>query len=339
MMSRMQFSPAILWNHTVNNRVICNACSHRCNIPEGKYGICGTRKNINGQLFTNVYEFPIALNIDPIEKKPLFHFIPGSKSFSMGTAGCNFKCLNCQNDDISQMRGDTITGSRRSVKEIITLAKEYNCKSIAYTYNEPVVFLEYVLDCAKEAHKNDLKNVYISNGFETPETIELLQGKIDAMNIDLKSFRNSFYKSICGGKLEPVLKTIRDVYKKGFWLEITTLIIPGYNDTEEELKDIAKFIAGIDKEIPWHISRFFPAYKMLNVPHTPIKTIEKAKEIGLSEGLKYIYPGNIHGEETNTYCPQCEKSLIKRKNYQIVYNKISDGECPFCGYTINGVFK
>ncbi len=337
-MSRLQFNKAILWDTLPENKVRCNACAHRCIIDERKYGICGTRKNIDGKLFTNVYEFPIAVHVDPIEKKPLFHFLPGSNAMSIGTAGCNFKCSFCQNYDISQMRGDDIYGQHLSIKELLDQAENFNCKSIAYTYNEPVVFLEYTLDVAKEAHKRGLKNVYISNGFETEETLQLLKGKIDAMNIDLKAFTETFYQKHCKGRLAPVLNTIRSVFETGIWIEVTTLVIPGENDSESELRQMAAFIASISKEIPWHLSRFFPYYQMTDKPPTPLPVLEKAHQIGKEEGLRYVYVGNVPQEKNTTFCPNCGKPLIVRNIYDLTQNHITNGKCPKCGQAVSGIF-
>ncbi len=337
-MNRIRFQKAILWKVLPESKVRCNACAHRCIINEGKYGICGTRKNIDGKLFTNVYEYPLAVNVDPIEKKPLFHFLPGSKALSIGTAGCNFKCSFCQNYDISQMRGDTISGKHVSIKELLDEAEANYCKSIAYTYNEPVVFLEYTLDTAMEAHKRGLKNVYISNGFETEETLQLLKGKIDAMNIDLKAFTETFYQKHCKGRLAPVLSTIRRAFEIGIWVEITSLLIPGENDSENEIRQMAKFIASVSKEIPWHLSRFFPTYRMTNKPATPLRKLETARKIGLAEGLHYVYVGNVPLERNTTFCPMCGKPLIVRNIYNLTKNSVKNGKCPYCGQAVSGVF-
>jgi pyruvate formate lyase activating enzyme len=337
-MSASNFHEAILWTALSGEKVQCNACAHRCIIAEGKYGLCGTRKNINGSLFTNVYEFPLAVHVDPIEKKPLFHFLPGSRSLSIGTAGCNFRCSFCQNYDISQMRGDQIFGRHTSIQSLLEQAEMSYCKSIAYTYNEPVVFLEFLLDLSVEAHKRGLKNVYISNGFETKETLKLLAGKIDAMNIDLKAFSEKFYQKQCKGKLAPVLDTIRRAAEMGIWLEITSLIIPGENDTDKEIRQMASFIASVSKKIPWHLSRFFPAFQMTDKPPTPLSRLEAARRIGKEEGLQNIYVGNVPHETNTTYCPHCGKALITRNIYTLTNNDLVDGHCPSCGASIAGIF-
>lgn len=270
--------------------VRCIACAHRCLISEGKTGICGVRKNINGKLYLLVYGKVVAMHIDPIEKKPLYHFLPGSYAFSIGTVGCNFRCDFCQNWDISQVR--EIVGKEITPKEIIDEALKTKCKSIAYTYNEPTIFIEFVKDCAVLSKKKGLKNVLVTNGYMTEECLDFIAPYVNAMNIDLKSFNDKYYSKYCGGKLQPVLDIIKKVYEKGIHLEITTLIIPGLNDSSLELEQIAKFIAEIDKNIPWHISRFFPMYKMKDKEITPIESLKKAEKIG-KKYLNYVYVGNI----------------------------------------------
>jgi len=332
------FHQAILWEPLPGMAVRCNACAHYCEIAEGKFGICGTRKNIGGQLFTNVYELPMAVHTDPVEKKPLFHFLPGSKALSIGTAGCNFHCSFCQNYDMSQLRGEDVYGRKVSSRQLVALAKEQGCKSMAYTYNEPVVFVEYVLDTAREAHNEGLKNVYISNGFETAGTFDLLSGNIDAMNIDLKAFTEKFYRKLCKGRLQPVLENIRRAFEMGIWVEVTTLLIPGENDSDAEIRDIAAFIASVSRDIPWHISRFFPTYKMTDKTPTSLAKIERAFEIGREEGLHYVYTGNVPFENNITFCPRCAKDLIVRHTYNLEKMQVKSGSCPYCGMHIAGVF-
>ncbi len=274
-------------------KVRCLACAHKCIIGNDKTGICGVRKNINGKLFLLVYGKVVSMNVDPIEKKPLYHFLPGSKSFSIGTVGCNFRCDWCQNFDISQAsKKGIITGKDISCEEIVEKALENNCKSISYTYNEPAIFIEFVKDVAKLAKKRGLKNILVTNGYLSKECFDYISDYIEAMNIDLKSFNNNFYKKYCGTTLKPVLETIKRAYGKGIHIEITTLIILGLNDSDKELEKIAKFIASLNNKIPWHISRFFPMYKMLDKKITPIETLEKAYKIG-KKYLKYIHMGNV----------------------------------------------
>lgn len=270
--------------------VRCFACAHRCLISEEKTGICGVRKNIKGKLYLLVYGKVVSAHIDPIEKKPLYHFLPGTYAYSIGTVGCNFKCGYCQNWNISQLK--EIIGGDITPEKIIEEAIRTKCKSVAYTYNEPTIFIEFVKDTAVLAHKKGLKNILVTNGYMTKECLNFIAPYTDAMNIDLKSFNEEFYSKVCKAKLKPVLETIKNAHKKGIHIEITTLVIPGENDSLKEFEQIAKFIAKIDKNIPWHISRFFPMYKMLDKESTPIETLKKAEEIG-KKYLNHVYLGNI----------------------------------------------
>ncbi len=323
---------ALLWKKE-GDKVRCLACSHKCLISEGKSGICRVRRNEEGKLVSLVYRLPVSLNVDPIEKKPLYHFFPGTKSLSFGTVGCNFKCKFCQNYEISQSR--TVFGYKVDPDEIVSMAIEEGCKSISYTYNEPVVFVEFARDVAKIAKKKGIKNVFVSNGFESEETIEFLSGYIDAVNIDLKAFSDKFYRNICGGKLDPVLKNIKRFYKLGVWLEISTLVIPGFNDNEDEIRKIAEFIASISKDIPWHVIRFFPMYLMQDVEPTPIETLLRAAEIGKEEGLRYVYLGNV-SSEMSVKCPNCDKVVVMREFLNKSKVLLKKGKCPFCRFTISG---
>ncbi len=280
--------------------VQCQTCHHHCRIAPFKRGICGVRENQKGKLYLLVYGRVIAENIDPIEKKPLYHFMPGTKSLSIATVGCNFRCLWCQNDDISQCpkemdRNATANkiGVEMEPSQIVADAQKNHCPSISYTYTEPTIFLEFALDTMKLARKAKLKNIWVSNGYMTRETLDLITPYLDAINIDLKGFSEANYLKYSGAKLQPVLDNIKAIYDKKIHLEVTTLLIPGVNDDEKQFKEIVKFLANISKEIPWHISRFFPAYKMLDTPITPMETLEKAEAIGKKAGLKYIHIGNI----------------------------------------------
>jgi pyruvate formate lyase activating enzyme len=281
--------------------VTCQTCSHQCRIAPFRRGICGVRENQKGKLYLLVYGRIIAENIDPIEKKPLYHFMPGTKTFSIATVGCNFRCLWCQNFDISQCTKDNfdrteITSQRgyeTEPEDIVTEAQKHHCPSISYTYTEPTIFLEFALDTMKLAKKAGLKNIWVSNGYMTKECLELISPYLDAINIDLKGFDEKNYLKYSGAKLQPVLENIRDIFGRKIHLEVTTLIIPGVNDDEKQLKAIAKFLAKISPEIPWHISRFFPTYKMTDVSPTPLETLDLAEKIGHAAGLKYIHKGNL----------------------------------------------
>lgn len=287
---------AILYQKLSKNRVKCLACSHYCMINDGKRGICGVRENIKGELYLLVYGLVAAIHLDPIEKKPLYHFLPKTNVLSFGTVGCNFACDFCQNWQISQVSKiphRDLFGVEYNPPQIVDFALSAGAPSIAYTYNEPGVFFEYAFDTMKLAKKSGIKNIYVSNGYISKEARKKLKGLLDAANIDLKSFNENFYKKICGAKLKAVLETIYDFYKMGVHLELTTLIIPGKNDSVEELSNIANFIAGIDRSIPWHISRFFPNFKMRDIKPTPLATLKKASKIGIGAGLKNVYIGNI----------------------------------------------
>lgn len=283
---------ALLYKKLGQGKVQCNACNHCCVITENKRGICRVRENQKGTLYSLVYGKIIAGHIDPIEKKPLYHFLPGTFSYSIATVGCNFKCLHCQNADISQ--SPDIVGENRTPEEIVDDAIKNNCPSISHTYTEPTIFVEFALDCMKLAHKNGLKNIWVSNGYMTKETLDLVGPYLDAINVDLKGFTEKFYQEICGARLQPVLDNLIEIKKRGIHLEITTLIIPGKNDSEKELEGIAEFIKKeLGADTPWHVSRFFPQYKMMDIPPTPVEKIHQAVSIGKKAGLQYVHAGNI----------------------------------------------
>lgn len=334
---------ALLYEKLKNKMVRCQACNHYCLISEGKRGFCGVRENQNGKLYSLVYGKIIACHIDPIEKKPLFHWLPGSYSLSIATVGCNFRCLHCQNYEISQMPRDhngEILGEEMLPEEIVDLAKKNNLPSISYTYTEPTVFVEFALETMKLAKKQGLKNNWVTNGYMSKETLELVGPYLDATNVDLKFFRDDLYQKICGGKLQPVLDSLKWLKKNKIWVEITTLVIPGYTDQDNQFKEIAKFIKNeLGSETPWHISRFYPAYQMRDISPTPKETILKAVEIGKKIGLKYVYAGNLFGNEyENTYCPKCGKLNIKRVGYEIErFDK--NGKCRKCHESLNLILE
>ncbi len=320
-------------------KVSCFLCSHRCLISEGKFGTCGVRENRKGVLYTHAYGKLIARNIDPIEKKPLYHFLPGSRSFSVAAIGCNFQCGFCQNWQISQVKEAKALGlASEEVKaeEVIRQAKESGTESISYTYTEPTIFFEYAYEISQLAKKNGLFNIFVTNGYMTEEMIQTIHPYLDAANIDLKSFREDYYRKVCKGKLAPVLKSIELMKRLNIWVEVTTLVVPGQNDSEEELKKIAVFLAGLDTSIPWHISRFYPQYKMEDRESTPMEIMNKAYDIGKNAGLRYVYLGNV-GKGNNTYCYQCHGLLIERYGFSIGAYRIREGRCPQCQSAIDGV--
>ncbi|MHC1611222.1 MAG: AmmeMemoRadiSam system radical SAM enzyme [Candidatus Methanospirareceae archaeon] len=332
---------AILYEKLEENGVRCHLCPHHCRINESRRGICGVRENRGGLLYSLVYGKVVARGIDPIEKKPFFHFHPGSKAYSIATVGCNFRCKNCQNYHISQMPegGEReIAGEDASPEEIVAAAMQYGCRTIAYTYTEPTIFFEFAYETARLARKEGIYNVFVSNGYITEEAIRTLAPYLDAVNVDLKGLSEDLYRRNCGGHLKPVMDAIKLYKSLGVWVEVTTLVIPTLNDSEEEFRGIAEFIKSVGVEIPWHISQFYPAYKLLDLPPTPVTTLRKAREIGLEVGLRYVYEGNVPGEGgENTYCYRCGELLIRRYGFQILGNKIRDSRCPSCGAKIDGV--
>ncbi len=333
---------AKLYRKLEKHKVQCLTCAHSCSIGPGKRGICRVMENQEGILYSLVYGKAIALHVDPIEKKPLFHFLPGSFSFSMATAGCNMHCLNCQNADISQLSaGDSrIEGRPALPEELVKAASINKCGSISYTYTEPAVFLDYALDTAEIARERGLKNVFVTNGYFSEEALVLIVPLIDAANVDLKTFNDSRYRLHCGARLEPVLNSIHILHEGGVWVEVTTLLIPDFNDSEEELTSIAEFIYKCGPDIPWHISRFHPAYRLTDRPPTSIEAVQMAVSIGKRAGLHHVYSGNVWGDEgENTYCHQCGTRLIRRAGFQVKENRISHGKCPECGTAIKGVWS
>jgi len=329
---------AMYYEKLEGKKVRCFLCPRKCVIKEGEIGNCKVRANIKGKLYSLVYGKPSSLSIDPIEKKPLYHFLPGSNAFSIGTAGCNLHCIYCQNYDISQLGVEEIPHYSFSPKEIVKKALEMKCRVIAYTYNEPTVFYEYMLDIAKIAKKNNLKNIIVSNGFINKEPLKKLLKYVDGVNIDLKSFDNEFYKKYSFSWINPVLESLKIIKKQGVWLEITNLIIPGLNDKAKKIKEMAKWIKdNLGKDVPLHFTAFYPSYKLLDVPPTPKETLFKARDIAKNY-LDFVYIGNIINEAGNTYCPKCKALLIRRVGFNVLENNIKNGKCYKCGKKIPGVW-
>lgn len=328
---------AMLWEPFKDAAVRCKLCAHRCVIADGKRGICAVRENRKGRLYTLVYGKVIARHIDPIEKKPLFHFYPGSRSYSVATVGCNFRCLHCQNYEISQYPKEypDIPGEDMTPEQVVKEAESTGCKSISYTYTEPTIFFEFAYDCARLARERGIKNVFVSNGYTSPEAARLIAPYLDGNNIDLKGDDN-FYKKVAGARLQPVLDTIKLMKDLGVWVEVTTLIVPTYNDSEEFLQWVAEFIKSVDVSMPWHVTQFYPTYRLTDQRRTPISTLRRAREIGLKAGLKYVYEGNVPGEGgENTHCYNCRELLIERFGFSIQkMNLTENNECPYCGANI-----
>lgn len=331
---------AYIYKKLPKEKVQCQTCSHYCVIEDGERGICGVRENKAGKLYSLVYGKPCAVNIDPIEKKPFFHFLPGTKSLSVATVGCNFSCKNCQNWIISQGPKifGKIEGKDTSPKKLVEMAKNYKLPSISYTYTEPTVFLEYALDTMKLAKKEGLKNNWVTNGFLSKETFKLISPYLDAANVDLKSFSDDFYKKNCGTRLEPVLDTLKRMKNQKIWVEITTLVIPTLNDSEKTFKEIANFIKNeLGPETPWHITQFCGAisWQLQHLPNTPLPFLEKGRQIGIETGLKYIYSGNIPGVDSeDTFCPKCQTKMIDRTGY-LTERLDKNGRCSKCGEDLN----
>lgn len=337
---------AMLYDKLEEEKVRCRLCAHGCVIAPEKRGICMVRQNRGGILYSLVYGKPIAGNADPIEKKPLFHFQPGTFSYSIATIGCNFQCGFCQNWDISQHpreAGGGIPGGEVSPEEIVSRAERSGCASISYTYTEPTIYFEYAYDCMKLAHDKGLKNVFVSNGYESADCVEACTGLLDAANVDLKAMNDNFYKSECKAKLQPVLDTLKRMHGAGIWLEVTTLLIPGKNDDPAELKDLTAFLTGeLSSEVPWHVSAYTPRYKYRDAGpgRTSAASIERALKIGKEAGLKFVYAGNLAGHDSeSTMCPQCNAKLVSRHLFSIGDNRVSDGKCPECGGEIAGVWR
>lgn len=333
---------AWLYKTMQDQRVQCRLCCHMCVIDSGQRGLCGVRENRDGVLETRVYGRLIATGDDPIEKKPLFHLMPGSRSFSIATVGCNFKCRFCQNADIAQMPADRdgmVTGDPATPQQVVTAARRRSCASIAYTYTEPTVFFEFACDTARLAHRQGLKNIFVTNGFMSAEALKRISPWLDAANVDLKAYTDDFYKQQCGARLGPVKKTLRRMKSLDIWVEVTTLIIPGLNDDPAELSRLAAFIADdLGIETPWHVSRFHPTYLLTDRGATPVETLMRAREIGLAAGLKYVYTGNIPGQGgEDTICPGCGETVIARRGFQIMDNRVRKGRCSGCGTVIDGV--
>ena len=332
---------AMFYKKLSDAKVRCDLCNHHCVIKDTDYGICGVRQNIGGKLFSLVYDRIVTTSIDPIEKKPLFQFYPGSGSFSIATVGCNFTCKHCQNYNISQLpreKKGSVPGNPIEPEKIVAEAMASKCKSISYTYTEPTIFFELAYETAILAQKKGMKNVFVSNGFMTPEALKEISPYLDGINIDLKAFTDGFYKDICGARLDPVLQNIRLAKELGIWVEVTTLIIPTLNDSKDELKKIADFIKSVGEDIPWHISQFYPTYKLDQLYRTPVETLHMARETGLRAGLHYVYEGNVPGKgDENTYCYSCGAQLIERMGFSIIKNIIEDGKCPTCNSPVAGV--
>ena len=322
-------------------RVECRLCPRKCQVADMERGYCGVRENREGQYYTLVYSRVVALNIDPVEKKPLFHFRPGNQALSLATVGCNIECKFCQNWNISQFRPEQVRSTTVTPKQMVDVALERKVPVIAYTYSEPVIFYEYMFDTAIEGRKRGVDSVMISNGYILEQPLRDLVPHLAAIKIDLKAFTESFYRDSCSGELKPVLEALQLIAKLGIWLEIVVLVIPTLNDNPDEIKQMSRWIKSeLGPDVPVHFTRYHPTYKITNIPPTPVSTLERCHGIARSEGLHYVYCGNVPGHPTeSTYCPRCEKTVIKRFGYSILEKNLKGNACANCGQAVPGVWS
>jgi len=321
-------------------KALCRLCPHGCVIGEGSRGSCGVREMRDGRLMTLVHSNPCAVHVDPIEKKPLLHFLPASRAFSVATAGCNLHCKNCQNWEISQRRPEETENIDLPPEDLVAEAEAAGCRSIAYTYSDPDIFYEYTVDTARLARERGLKNVLVTAGYVNPEPQQELCRVVDAANVDLKGFTEDFYRQVCSGGLQPVLDALRMYRQEGVWLEVTHLVIPTLNDDPDQIRPMCRWLREhLGADVPVHFSRFQPRYQLKNLPPTPVETLELARRIGLEEGLRYVYVGNVPGHPGEaTYCPRCGRTVVGRIGYSITEMNLEDGCCRFCGQEIAGVW-
>jgi pyruvate formate lyase activating enzyme len=321
--------------------IMCRICPNECVLKEGELSKCNNRKVLNSKLYTMAFGNPCSVNVDPVEKKPLYHFLPGSKAFSIATAGCNLVCLNCQNWTISQTSPDKTRNIDLMPEQVVKEAENNGCSSIAYTYSEPVTFYEYVFETATLARKAGIKNIFKSNGYINKEPLKEMCGVIDAANIDLKAFSESTYLKLTGGKLQPVLDSLKVIKDMGVWLEITNLIVPDWTDNRDDIRNMCRWLSENGfKNTPLHLSRFYPLHKLEQLPPTPVEMLNDAYRIATEEGLKYVYTGNSPGNEiSNTKCPSCNSEIIVRQGYRIAANTIKAGKCNKCGTVIDGIWN
>lgn len=330
-----------LLNEKVGSGTRCLVCSHHCILKDNQLGVCKVRKNINGELYSLNYDKVAATHSDPIEKKPLYHFLPASTSYSVAAMGCNFKCVFCQNNSLSVVHGEnSIYGEAIAPAQLVQTALRHNSQSISYTYSEPTIYFELMIETAKLAKEKGLKNVMVTNGYMSRPALDEIAPYMDGANIDLKAFSDDFYKTYCGARLAPVLETIKGMKEKGIWIELTTLLIPGLNDDPREIKELISFILSVDETIPWHMSRFYPQHQLTDVPPTDPGTIFDFLGMGTEMGLKYLYAGNVASEKWDgTHCPRCNALLIERSGYSTRVLNLSDGQCGSCGHAIAGVWE
>ncbi len=323
-----------------NKKIKCKLCPRECTVGDRERGYCGVRENRSGTYYTLVHSRVCAAHIDPVEKKPFFHYLPGTLAFSLATAGCNVNCKFCQNWDISQARPEQLPAEYTPPHRVAALAQQYRCPTIAYTYSEPVVFIEYLMDTADAGHAAGIRSIVVSNGYIQDEPLREAYGKMDAVKIDLKSFSDSYYRQVVSGQLKPVLDSILTLRRMNKWLEIVYLVVPTLNDSDDEIRNLVRWIKGdVGTDVPLHFTQFHPDYLLKNLPITPVPTLEKCKQIADAEGLHYVYVGNVPGHPAeNTYCPKCGRMLVHRMGLEVTQMLIRKGTCPFCSQPIPGVW-
>lgn len=331
---------ARFYDRLAEKKIQCKLCPRACVVGDRERGYCGVRENHGGTYYTLVHSRVCAAHVDPIEKKPFFHYLPGTMAFSLATAGCNVNCRFCQNWDISQARPEQVPADYAAPRRVADLAKQYRCPTIAYTYSEPVVFIEYLMDTADAGHAQGIRSIVVSNGYIQEEPLRRAYGRMDAVKIDLKSFSESYYRQVVAGQLKPVLDALVTLHSMDKWLEVVYLVVPTLNDGDQEFRDLAQWVkANLGVDVPLHFSQFHPEYLLKNLPITPVETLERAKQIADAEGLHYVYIGNVPGHPAeNTYCPRCGKLLVHRMGLQVTEMLIRKGACPFCGHPIPGVW-
>jgi pyruvate formate lyase activating enzyme len=332
--------PARFWKKLEGKRIECGLCPKHCKVEDRERGFCGVRENRDGEYMTLVWGQPCAVHVDPIEKKPLFHFRPGSQAFSIATAGCNLECKCCQNWDISQSKPEDVDFQFMPPEEVVRGAKEYDA-CVTFTYSEPIVYLEYAIDTAKAAREAGVRATMVTGGSGEAEPMKEVLKYLDAVKVDLKGFTEDYYQRMCKGKLEPVLKTLEVIRKSGVWLELVHLCVPGQNDSESEIRTMCRWVKEhLGRDVPLHFTRFHPEYQMKNVPPTPNATLIRCREIALGEGLRFVYTGNVPGlAGEDTTCPSCGKVVVARRGFELEGLHIKNGRCAFCGFTIPGVWS
>jgi pyruvate formate lyase activating enzyme len=332
---------ALFWDELPDRKVKCRLCPRECEVADVERGYCGVRENQGGKYQTLVYGALCSANVDPIEKKPLFHYLPGTQAFSVATAGCNVECKFCQNWQISQYRPEQVESTLVPPPQLVGACKTRQCPTIAYTYSEPVVFYEYMHDAAALGRQQGIGSVMISNGYIQEKPLRELCGQLTAVKIDFKAFTEKFYQEVCAAKLKPVLSTLQTLKEIGIWFELVMLVIPTLNDSPDEMKQMGEWIVkNLGPDVPLHLTRFHPTYRVTNLPQTPVTTLERARQIALDAGLHYVYAGNVpmHPSE-NTYCHHCQTELIRRIGFQVASNQLKDGKCPKCNTVIPGVWS